>query len=232
VGPELLNLRDQKAVFKKVNLQPQDFLIGVDGGVAIALRHRLKMDLAVGDWDSLKFTSRQLKKLLSELPHITLSPEKDRSDLFHSALAALEMGATRLTCVGVTGGRPDHQVAMLLELGALASGKWGRLTEVKAIGPDADYYFLSTKIPDCLIQAPVGSLISIFSLSEKTEGLSLRGLKYKFRNNKRNHLFTPSSVGLSNVTVQRKVHVSLRKGLVVVIMPHHGHERSKHHPRL
>src|SRR4051812_12235708 len=89
-------------------------LVAVDGGLKLLRRAGLEPDFAVGDWDSL--SPGRPAAALRGILHFTLPRDKDRSDLYYACRAAIAAGANDLVCLGVTGGRPDHQLAALFDL--------------------------------------------------------------------------------------------------------------------
>lgn len=211
LGPIVKNQVELKRVLKKLDIRENDFLIGVDGGVAHWVCAGYTPDLGVGDWDSLR-----TKRILKEIPHVTLSQSKDRSDLYFSLKAALEFGAQELICLGVTGDRPDHHLAVILDLFEFARGVHGPIGGVRVLSADADYLFLTESLPTQKMLLKKGQLVSIFAMNGTAKGLRLLGFKYPLVDG----VLTPSSHGLSNLAVKRNCEVSLRKGQVLVIMPH------------
>jgi thiamine pyrophosphokinase len=165
----------------------------------------------VGDWDSLKNS----KKILKGRVHLTLPTSKDRSDLFFAILAAIEAGAQEIVCVGVTGERPDHHFAMLSDLSIFSTGVYGEVKSIEARGTEADYFFLSEKIPQWRGRLTQGQMISLFSMSEIATGVSLSGFQYPLKNAK----LTPSSRGLSNCALQGDCRVRVRRGRMLLIVP-------------
>jgi len=214
LGPLAGSDRRQKGLLRALKIQKNDLLIGVDGGTRIWKTLGYQPNLAVGDWDSLT----QKKKVLAGLSHITLPQSKERSDLFYAAVAAIELGAQELVCLGVTGGRMDHHLAMLLDLSGFSTGRYGKLKSVQAIGLDANYYFLSEAIPSWKGVTSLKSIISIFAMNGAAGGVTLSGFRY----NLKNAVLNPSSHGLSNQTRRRNCEVSLRKGQLLVIMLRNG----------
>jgi thiamine pyrophosphokinase len=211
VGPVQGTSRQEKAIWDSLQIQDSDLKIGVDGGSAIWLKHGYLPNFCVGDWDSLK----NPKKILDLCIHITLPTDKDRSDLFFAVLAALEAGATEILCVGVTGGRPDHHFAMLSDLSIFSLGKYGDLNSIEARGPEAAYFFLSKKIPAWKAKLKLGQLVSLFSMSEVSSGISLIGFEYPLKNAK----LAPSSRGLSNCVKRKSCEIRIRQGRMLVVVP-------------
>lgn len=186
--------------------------IAVDGGLGAWRALRIEPHLAVGDWDSLSPPDR---KALSRIPHLTLPRAKDRSDLWYACRVAHALGATELVCLGVTGGRPDHHVAMLLDLSRIGAELRG-LRGVSAQGSEADYYFVSSRQADLCLELPKGMLISIFSLAGVARGVRLQGFRFRPKGGR----LVPSSHGLSNLVSKTGVcRIRLRQGRLVVIAP-------------
>ena len=211
VGPVKGTPKQEKALWSSLDIRDSDLRIGVDGGSAVWLKHGFLPNFCIGDWDSLK----NPKKILDRCAHITLPTDKDRSDLFFAVLATIEAGAKEILCLGVTGGRPDHHFAMLLDLSIFSSGKYGDLNCIEVRGPEASYFFLSTKIAQWQGKLAVDQLVSLFSMSEGSVGVSLTGFQYPLKNAK----LTPSSRGLSNRAAQKNCKIQIRKGRMVVVLP-------------
>ena len=210
LGPVEASEHVQKKIFRSLKIQPSDILVGVDGGTQVWKKYGFNPHFAVGDWDSLR-----KKSILAKIRHVTLSRDKERSDLFYAAVAAIEVGADRLCCVGVTGGRPDHHFSNLCDLGTFASGAYGKLIQVEAIGEDGTYTFLSTKIPEWKGKLPLRSIVSIFGHNGGAKGVTLSGFRY-FLNDAD---LKPSSLGVSNLVIQKDCGVRLKTGQLLVIIP-------------
>ncbi|MEO7164045.1 MAG: hypothetical protein ABI041_14085, partial [Bdellovibrionia bacterium] len=119
------------------------------------------------------------------------------------------------------GGRADHHFATLSDLSIFSSGKYGNLTRVEARGIDASYFFLSGKIPRWKGKLDVGQIVSLFSMSDGSSGVSLSGFEYSLKNAK----LTPSSRGLSNRTVRKNCGVQISSGRMLVVVPVLGGQR-------
>jgi len=210
VGPVKGTPRQEKALWDSLSIHDSDLRIGVDGGSAIWVQRGFAPHFCVGDWDSLK----NPKKILDHCVHITLPTDKDRSDLFFAVIAALEAGAKEILCVGVTGGRPDHHFAMQSDLSVFSSGKYGVVNSLEARGTDASYFFLSEKTAQWKAKLEVGQLVSLFSMSEISTGISLLGFEYPLKNAK----LGPSSRGLSNRAARRDCRIEIRAGRMLVVV--------------
>ncbi len=215
LGPSVQSLSKIKQILQDIKMDRDcDIIVGIDGGVDVWDKLGYKPHFGVGDWDSLKS-----KKRLSSLAHITLQKDKDRSDLFFSAVAALNSGADEIVALGVSGGkRADQHLAMLLDCSFISSGDLGLVKSVRVLGEDADYYFLSPRIPRWVGKNLKGRTASLFAMTAKVSGLTLKGFRYTLKNG----ILIPSSHGMSNVITETSCDVHLRNGRLLVIMPKNG----------
>lgn len=192
--------------------RPGDFLIGIDGGVDLCLRAGILPDLAVGDWDSLK--SRARKLLLSWVPSISLPREKDRSDLYFALATVRELGIPEVVCLGLSGGRSDHHLAALFDLGEFAE-KARKLKRLRVRAPDAESFFIRKEMGDVSLPVKKEGLFSVFAWGNPATGVRIRGGRFQPPGKK----LLPSSHGLSNVARGQKTAVRVERGTLLVILP-------------
>lgn len=215
IGPVLARGAGLRRELAQLGYAESDLLIGVDGGVDHLFRAGIEPRLAIGDWDSLSPRSRA-RALAGK--HLTLSRDKDRSDLYYAAALAAEAGATEIICLGVTGGRPDHHLAALFDLADVADKAPG-LRSVRVMGRDAEYVFIGASggfrgVP-YRRALPRGALVSIFSPLGKSRGVTLRGFEYALRD----AILEPSSRGLSNRVTRGSCEIRLREGTLLLVIP-------------
>ena len=207
LGPSVGTASREKALFNSLKPTSKDLLIGIDGGFAIWKKWGVRADVVIGDWDSGSI-GRSLN-----IPKLRLSRSKDRSDLFYAGRAVVHLGARHLTCLGVTGGRPDHHLAMLYDLSLLSTGCFGHLDSVQAFGLDARYHFLSDAIPKWDGHSEKGRLVSLFAIGGAVGGVTLSGFKYSLKNSTLN----PSSHGLSNQLSRSHFNIEIKNGRLLVM---------------
>ena len=86
-----------------------DVWIGADRGAFTLLNNQIKVNYAVGDFDSVdheeKKVIKQYARYYAEYP-----PEKDKTDIEIALLKAFELKPTKIYLFGVTGGRLDHEL--------------------------------------------------------------------------------------------------------------------------
>lgn len=206
-----------KKALKRLKIKKSDFLVGVDAGTVACMKVGYRPTIAVGDWDSVTATER---KKTGEIVKITidLSREKNRSDLYYAIEAALRMNQNgddaidELIVLGALGGRPDHHLATVLDLGFF-SHKSGKI--IRAYSPDGDFYFISDRSRRFSIKLPHGTTVSLFSLIGTATGVTASGFRYALKAAK----LTPSSHGLSNETDGKTASISVKRGTLVMIVP-------------
>src|SRR5699024_5851672 len=93
--------------------QSFDYYVGIDRGSLLLYQNDLPVDLAVGDFDSLKESEhKQIVSIAKEL--LTAPAEKDDTDTQLALAAVLEkFPHATVTLIGATGGRIDHFLANL-----------------------------------------------------------------------------------------------------------------------
>lgn len=181
---------------------PKDaFVICADGGLAAAARFGVTPDLIVGDFDSLG--------LVPKGENVIVHPvEKDETDSFLALRLGLERGYRRFLFYGCLGGRLDLTLANIQHLQYLAEhdaqgvliGEKETLTVIK----NAALRFRADRKGD----------ISVFSLSDKSEGVCIRGLHYEAENITLTNSFP---LGVSNSFVGKEASVSVENGVLLVV---------------
>ena len=201
-------------------LQPEDDIICLDGGYDIARAAHLQPKLLLGDFDSLEGS-------LPEDPAIEIRrypPEKDYTDLELAFRILDPKTYPELIVIGGLGGRLDHTVANLQMLAkyTAAPGKdpagFRRITLMDGRnqcfviqGDEAD--------EDARIryQIPPGEdcYLSLFPLTEKCRGLTIRNAKYPLED----AVFDRGkSLGTSNEFLKGPAEISLRSGSLLVVL--------------
>ena len=88
------------------------FLIGVDKGASFLALNNVKMDFAIGDFDSVNDNELEKIKEFSK-EFIKLNPIKDDTDLEHALKFVKEKGYKEIDVYGCLGGRQDHNLLNL-----------------------------------------------------------------------------------------------------------------------
>lgn len=181
-------------------------IIATDGAWAKAHERGIKVDLVIGDADSLTEAERILL-CSSPVEVLTYPCEKDWTDLELALDNALSRNPDRISIYGALGGRVDHSLAslFLLEKGVVAK------VPIEIIAGDERIFLLADRceVPD----AQIGDRISLLSLAE-TVKIKTTGLKYTLNNDP---LRRASSKGISNEIISSPVRLEVKDGLALVI---------------
>jgi thiamine pyrophosphokinase len=93
-----------KDIKKIIDIKDSDVIIAVDQAVLALYKQRIKIDLAVGDFDSLNNQG-----ILTQLNVVRLNPIKDVTDTHQALVEATKMNPDEIVLIGGIGGdRIDH----------------------------------------------------------------------------------------------------------------------------
>ncbi len=183
-------------VKKLVNIVETDYVIAVDQAVRALIKQNVRIDLAVGDFDSLKNHA-----LLADLDVVKLNPVKDVTDTFQALYEAEKRGYTDLLLIGGFGGdRIEHFIAHLLNFKHFESLIMMNDKSTMYIKKEGDYTLTHT------------GYISIFAYPEAT--ISLTGFKYPLD---AYQLTSFDSIGISNELIQEEGMLTVHQGMVLVV---------------
>lgn len=192
INPEICN-----------EIKSTDFVICADAGYKFAISNNIVPDLIVGDFDSAPCP----KNLECEIIH--LPTHKDDTDLHFAVNVALEKGFNSFILSGVTGGRLDHTLATITTLNFLSSVA----DECVIWDLNSKLYIVKTELT--LKKPNLSSYFSVFSMSEKSEGVSIEGAEYLLENATIVNTFP---LGVSNEFKDEKVKITLKSGKLLVLV--------------
>ncbi|HUS16567.1 MAG TPA: thiamine diphosphokinase [Chloroflexia bacterium] len=190
-----------------------DLVIAADGGLAHALDLGLVPTLALGDFDSLEPAT--LQAFAAAHPEATIRHYvhelKVETDAELGVIAAVEAGASEIVLTGVLGGRWDHSFANLL----LLTHPLLAHVPTRLVTADTEIVLLRGHSIRQIGGRP-GDLVSLVPL-DTAEGITLSGLQYPLLEET---LYAGQGRGVSNVLTHRLASVSVRRGLLWVIVTH------------
>ena len=182
-----------------------DYLIACDKGYDVMKSLSLVPDLVIGDFDSR-----------GEEPDfdnvIRLNVRKNDTDVGHAVSWALEKGFTQFIIYGAVGGKLDHTFANI-QIASDISVKTGeRNGSVLFAGDDMSF----TVIRNSAISFEKREFgrVSVFSLSERSYGVSIKGLSYEADDIELERHFP---LGVSNSFIGKKSSVSVKNGELLII---------------
>lgn len=178
------------------------FVIAADAGFARLRDAGLTPDLAVGDFDSLGGPPEGFDNIVRH------PPEKDDTDTVLAVREALGRGFSSIVILGGLGGRFDHSLANLQTLHFIADNG--------AAGYLAGGGWICTAVKNGGLRFPGGNrgLLSVFSLTTRSLGVNLSGLKYPLTDYELSAAFP---LGVSNEFTGHGAEVSVDQGVLAVM---------------
>jgi len=168
-----------------------------DNAVSELLKQDIHIDLAIGDFDSLKNAS-----LLEGIKTIKLSRDKDESDTAYALRHAYQNTDDVTLVGGIKGSRSDHFIGNLLLL-----EKYPNLTIM-----DETNKIVRLEAGTYIINKEIFQYMSLFPLLDSV--ISIKGTKYELENEE---LFQYDTLGLSNEILDKEATLELHKGVLLVI---------------
>ena len=178
-----------------------DLVIAADGGYQSLAALGIRPGIVVGDMDSAT------RKVVG-VPLLRFPVRKDDTDLSLALKLGSLAGYRRFRLYGAGGGpREDHFFAAI----QLMAGSSRRGMEIRLIASAFTLYALTNASLN--IPTKPGKSISVFSHSEESSGVTLRGLDYE-----KNNLTLRSDVplGVSNAAAGRRAFISVRHGTLII----------------
>ena len=162
------------------DLDQGDVLAAVDNGLAYLEEMGRLPDLILGDFDSIGGTSQEtLRSFDHALPErvLHLPVMKDDPDTMAAIRFAAAAGFSRVRLYGACGGRMDHMMANL------AAAVWARKHGVFCYFINAgDMMFVLGPGDEKTFHPEAAGMFSVFSLSDRCEGVTIRGMHYTMEN--------------------------------------------------
>jgi len=195
-----------------INKTEDDFVIAIDGGMAYLNLLELEPDLIIGDFDSVTETDRKALAILErDYPEkvIRLNPEKDDTDMLYALKYALERGFREFRLYAATGGRIDHTMANIQCLLYLKNH------EATGYLMDGNAMTMIIKNETVCFQEDLEGYLSLLCLSNKAEGVDVRGMKYELTDYTMTNDFP---IGISNEFIGKKAEISVKNGELVCMI--------------
>ncbi|MDE5546835.1 MAG: thiamine diphosphokinase, partial [Anaeroplasmataceae bacterium] len=183
--------------YSKFNFKNK-YVIGVDEGAYQALKNGIKLDVAIGDFDSID--QEKLEFIESQTKVIQLPDKKNDTDT--SAALKLCKDASRIIILGgIQGKRIEHFIANLMLMETYK--------HVEMLDNNSHMYIMDSSFS---IKKTEYKFISFFALSETI--ITLEGFKYPLNNY---DLKNTDPLTISNELAEDRGIVTLKGGRVLVI---------------
>lgn len=179
-------------------------VVAADSGADIAAGLGLRVDVVVGDFDSVTPAGAAAAREQRRFP-----TDKDATDLALALAEARDRGAGSLSVVGGSGGRLDHLLANV----AVLAGDALAPVRVDALMGSARLWVVRRRET---IRGTVGDLVTLLAHGGPATGVRTTGLRWALAGET---LEAGSSRGVSNVFAAPEATVSLESGVILAIRP-------------
>lgn len=182
-------------------------VIAADGGSRHLLRLGVRPDMVIGDLDSLDRTI-YVDWAAAGTTFVTVSVEKDETDLELALLHAIEYYPDEIKIFGALGGRLDQMLANIL---LLAHPSFAH-RRIELVEPDQRAWLIQKQVE---ITSPPRKLVSLIPLGGDVKIGRTTGLKWKLEDEILR--FGPAR-GISNVMIEDKALVEVVAGTLLCVV--------------
>ena len=181
-----------------------DLCIAADGGYRNAERVGVRVDLLLGDFDTLG----EPKDVDKRCEILRVPVEKDFTDTQLAVETAIARGADDIVIIGGLGGRLDHTLSNL----AILEDLWAR--RVFALITDGQNRVRYLNGSSTLIAKSTFPYLSLIAATERVRGVSVEGCKYPLKNKT---LTRNLQYAVSNEITGNCALVSVKRGALFII---------------
>jgi thiamine pyrophosphokinase len=189
------------------DLPAEPTVIAADSGLDLALALGLRVDLIVGDLDSV---TAEALAAVPDVPVERHPVDKDATDLELAMHAAARRGAERVMVVGGTGGRLDHALANAM---LLASPSFAGIEIEWLVGGGS----VLVVHGGARLHGAVGELVSLLAVGGPATGVVTEGLRWELNGET---LDAGSTRGVSNRFLLPVASVHVATGTLLAVIPH------------
>ena len=186
-------------------LPSADLVVAADSGYDLALHLGYRVDVLVGDMDSISAVPIPDQVRIEHHPI-----DKDQTDLDLALDLALREDPARVVVVGGTGGRFDHEVSTS---GLLCSDRWVAIDEIDWVSPRGWAHVVRRRR---ILHGDVGATVSLIPIGGPAIGVATSGLQWELNGE---DLDPGSTRGVSNVMKAPFAEVRLESGCLLVVFP-------------
>jgi len=192
----------------KPHIPAHQLVIAADSGLHGAIDLGLKVNLVIGDMDSVDKAVLAVAEAngttVTQLPR-----DKDSTDAELALLKAAEMGADKIVLITKGGGRLDHELGVF----AVLQNPSLRHCTIEAMWDNSILHLIHGPAA-VTITGQVGSNVGLIAAGGPAEGITTSGLKWALANET---LAPHSSRGVSNQMVHETATISVQVGSLFVI---------------
>lgn len=189
-----------------------DYVIAADAGLEVLKPLHIHPDAVVGDLDTV---DHKILKEYEDQPDISFEihkPEKDETDTELALLTAARQGCESVDILGALGGRMDHAIGNI----QLMYQFFCQGMEVNIYDARNRLYLIGSR-RTFYKEKLYGKYISFLPMTEKIEGLTLRGFKYPLQ---RRTIILGTSLCISNELKHDEGLLEIESGVLLCVESH------------
>lgn len=196
----------------EIPVNEDDYVIAADGGYLYCKVLGIEPDLILGDFDSVgEKEAEELAQIQKAEPEriVLLPAEKDETDMLAAIHAGLSEGCREFHIYAGQGGRLEHTIANIQCL------KY--LKECSAVGYmlDGTGMILVAKDETVSFQPQTEGYLSLFSMGDRAEGVTIRNMKYELNDATVTNSFP---IGISNEFIGEQASITVKNGTLMIIL--------------
>lgn len=191
------------------HVREDDYIIGADRGALFVLEQGVRLDVALGDFDSV--TQDQMERIQEQsAAFISCDPiMKDMTDTEMALDYALKQAPAEILLFGALGSRADHSLANI----QLLKRSLDQGIPCTIVDENNRLRLISPRAPERLESSPY-THVSLLPLSEVVTGIHLEGFMYPLEDAT---IPLGSSLGISNKLLADYGLIQIKTGLLLVI---------------
>jgi thiamine pyrophosphokinase len=195
----------------EITFQSTDFVIAIDGGITNLHKYGIKPNIFFGDCDSCSPSDKiWINKQTFDINIYPKKKEKSDFELATDFILSKWKNTLPIDLYGMMYGRTDHFLFNIEVAVKMASKGF----EIKFIS-EKEQLIVSNGLKSIILNVEKNKLISLFSLTEKVEGVTTTNLEYPLYNET---LFKKSTRGLSNVAKEKNIKIAHKNGILAILL--------------
>lgn len=185
------------------DLPQADLVVAADSGYDTAIASGHRVDVLVGDLDSISETNIPGHVIIERHP-----TDKDATDLELALSLVTRESPSRIVVAGGSGGRLDHELAVAT---LLCSSRWDIVEEIDWVsGRGVAHVIRGRRI----IHGDVGDLLTLIPMHGDAAGIVVKGVKWPLDDET---LFAGSTRGVSNIMESPIVDIKVSSGRLLAV---------------
>lgn len=180
-----------------------DIVIAADSGYKNAVALRLKVNILVGDFDSMSDIPDGVDEI------VRVPAEKDETDAQLAVEIAAKRGAEELVIISSTSGRVDHALSLL----CILEDMWAKKIRGYIVNGQNRVRFIRDS-GHILLRTENYKYFSVIAADDKVKGVSIEGGKYPLI---KKTLERKNQFAVSNEITKNAALITVKKGGVYII---------------